>query len=342
MKQKYCEESGAAFDEASDIAIRLRVLAGEIYSAQAELEWVKRQLFAATATGEYLEYIGAQRGIVRKPAAKATGKLVFSVNDPRDTRIVIEEGAIVATTDGNPVRICTTEEKSIPPYGTSVEVEAEAELAGFQGNIANHCEMIPVSAGLDADVITNTTAFTGGEDEESDEMLRERIRRAFISQPNGMNAAYYEQLALSLNEVKKVCVLNRARGVGSVGIYVATQSGGVSATTLETLRDLINSRGCIDLDFIVENATAATYDLNVTVSGKTGYSAAEIRAQVTGAFEEYLSHLPIGGTLYLSELGRCLLNTGCLYNYVFSNTMLDKVADASQYHSPGSVTIEVV
>ena len=42
MKAKYEELSGADFDEGSDIAIRLRVLAGEIFNAQSGMEWGKR------------------------------------------------------------------------------------------------------------------------------------------------------------------------------------------------------------------------------------------------------------------------------------------------------------
>ena len=54
MKQTYETERGDTVDEASDIAIRLRTLAGEIYNMQSSLEWTKRQFFAATATGESL------------------------------------------------------------------------------------------------------------------------------------------------------------------------------------------------------------------------------------------------------------------------------------------------
>ena len=43
MKAKYIEESGSEFLETSDIAIRLRVLAGEIYNAQTSLEWLKNR-----------------------------------------------------------------------------------------------------------------------------------------------------------------------------------------------------------------------------------------------------------------------------------------------------------
>ena len=45
MRAEYIAQGGAEFDEASDIAIRMRVLAGEIYNAYTNAEWLKKQMF---------------------------------------------------------------------------------------------------------------------------------------------------------------------------------------------------------------------------------------------------------------------------------------------------------
>ena len=45
MKQSFYEQAGYSPDEASDIGIRMRVLAGEIYNMQTTVDWLKRQLF---------------------------------------------------------------------------------------------------------------------------------------------------------------------------------------------------------------------------------------------------------------------------------------------------------
>lgn len=49
MKNAYEYETGDSFNEVSDIAIRLKVLAGEIFKLQTNLEWWKRQMFAVSA-----------------------------------------------------------------------------------------------------------------------------------------------------------------------------------------------------------------------------------------------------------------------------------------------------
>ena len=55
MKEKFQELSGFSADDASDVGIRMKVLAGEVFSLWNGLEWLKRQAFPATAMGEYLE-----------------------------------------------------------------------------------------------------------------------------------------------------------------------------------------------------------------------------------------------------------------------------------------------
>lgn len=61
MKAEYILQSRYEFDEASDCAIRMRVLAGEIFNAVSNAEWLKKQMFISTASGEYLDYFASQR-----------------------------------------------------------------------------------------------------------------------------------------------------------------------------------------------------------------------------------------------------------------------------------------
>ncbi|MBQ1381135.1 MAG: baseplate J/gp47 family protein, partial [Ruminococcus sp.] len=110
MKENYTQQRGEDFDEAGDIAIRLKVLAGEIYNMQTTVEWLKRQLFPSTATGEFLDRFAAQRGLARNPAVKARGQLKFSVNEQKTTAVTIPRGTVVSTDSELPVRLYTTED----------------------------------------------------------------------------------------------------------------------------------------------------------------------------------------------------------------------------------------
>ena len=126
MKQTYETQRGDSIDEASDIAIRLRTLAGEIYNMQSSLEWTKRQFFAATATGESLDYLAQQRGLERKPARKSHGSLTFRLAEAKNYAVAIPAGTVVATDTEVPLRFVTTVDGEIPQATLSASIPAEA------------------------------------------------------------------------------------------------------------------------------------------------------------------------------------------------------------------------
>ena len=78
MQDQFQELAGFPADDASDIGIRLKVLAGELFSACTNLDWLKRQVFPQTAQGIQLDYHAQQRGIQRKSAVRSQGTLEFS------------------------------------------------------------------------------------------------------------------------------------------------------------------------------------------------------------------------------------------------------------------------
>ena len=60
----------------------------------------------------------------------------------------------------------------------------------------------------------------------------------FRALPNGANAAYYRQVALSDEEVAAAEVVSRPRGVGSVNVVVSAQGGLPDAQLLERLKQM--------------------------------------------------------------------------------------------------------
>ena len=78
MKNRYAGYAGFEPAEESDIMIRLRVLAAEIYQNQVQAEYIRSQLFPQTATGEYLDRHAAERGLSRKQATAASGGVAFT------------------------------------------------------------------------------------------------------------------------------------------------------------------------------------------------------------------------------------------------------------------------
>ncbi len=342
MKNNYIESSGNNFDEASEIAVRMKVMAGEIFNAYSSLEWLKRQMFASSASGEYLDYIARERGIERRQATKAKGVLTFSVEEASSDPILIPRGTVVVTPGSNPLRFYTTEDAVLPLMTMSVSVNAEAEVADFAGNILAGINFLPVSVPAEIVQIRNNSRFVGGADTETDSSLRERIKDTYYCVPNGMNKAYYQQLAKTVDGVKKVGVVSFARGAGTINVYVSGNEDDISQAVVDEVAQVIQSKREINLDVQVFAAVKSPYNLNVTVKAKAGYTQNDVTELIAQAFEEYLSTIPMGGKLYLSSLGKYLLETGCIENYEFDMSMTNAIVPGSQYFVSGETVIEVI
>ena len=342
MKARYVEESGAEFDEAGDIAIRLKVLAGEIYNMQTQTEWLKRQLFPSTASGEFLDRFAQQRGLERREAVKARGSLIFRVNETKPSAIAVPSGSVVSTDGEIPVRVRTTEDCVIAPGSYSATAAAEAEEAGYRGNINVRTAEIPVSVPSGVDSVTNMSTFSGGADRESDTALRSRILDSYICQPNGMNSAYYIALATSVDGVAKAGVIQKLRGAGTLNLYVAAADGTISNDKLVEVQLLVDRERELNVDVLVGGGSGYQYDLAMSVTPKEGYENAEVISICSSAFEDYLASIPMGGRLYLSTLGKYLLDTGCIKTYEFDQSMSDMTIAASLFFTPGDIDIEVL
>lgn len=79
MQEEFEKQAGFVPDDASDIGIRMKVLAGELFSCYASLDWLWRQTFPQTAQGDCLDLRAAERGLQRKQPLSAKGSLVFRV-----------------------------------------------------------------------------------------------------------------------------------------------------------------------------------------------------------------------------------------------------------------------
>ncbi len=110
MEETYEQESGCKVRDVSEVGLRLRALAGELYRLETSMEWLERQAFPQTATGAQLDLHGALRGVPRKPAEKAKGVVSFSRYLPISFDLVVPKGTVCATSGEPVVEYETTEE----------------------------------------------------------------------------------------------------------------------------------------------------------------------------------------------------------------------------------------
>ena len=120
------------------------------------------------------------------------------------------------------VRFETTEEATLPAGQTDRLVPAQAIEPGAAGNVPADSILVMTVPPVGFSGCLNPQPFTGGLDGETDEALRTRLLETYRRMPNGANAAFYEQGALTFPEVRACTVLPRNRGRGTVDVVSLT------------------------------------------------------------------------------------------------------------------------
>ncbi len=340
MQEKFKELAGFQADDASDVGIRLKVLAGEIFSACSNIEWLKNQVFPQTATEKQLDYHAQQRGLERKQAAKSTGILTFS----RDTALLydvnIPVGTICSTAGDESIRFVTTKKGTLSAGSFSVDVQAQAETGGKSGNVLAQKITVMVTPPPGISKVTNSSAFTGGTQEESDDELRERIIESYKNIPNGTNAAFYKNLVLEYPGISSVSVITKARGTGTVDIYAAAVGGAPSDEVLADIQAELNSLKEINVDVEVNAAVEKSCSVYVNVLPDTGYIFEDVKEACVQSINEYFDSLDIGQDFLLAGVGNALYNTTGVKNYsILTSRCSDISMEQKEIGVAGTISI---
>ena len=123
------------------------------------------------SSGEYLDNLGALKGVTRKEAVPAQVTLQFTLAEHISQTAVIPKGTRVKGID---LYFETAEEGRIQPGELTADVTAVCQTAGTDGNglkageIAALVDPLPYTLS-----VTNTGASLGGADRETDEELAE-------------------------------------------------------------------------------------------------------------------------------------------------------------------------
>ncbi len=248
LKSDVQSRTGLALNDGGDMAIRLRAFAYQIFSLSVQQEYVRRQMFPQTAEGEHLDYHAQMRGIERRGAVKAKGKIRFSIDEAVENDLAVAAGTSCMTEAG--IEFVTTQSAAIGAGDLFCEAEAEAKEAGSAGNVpaGSICYMMLAPKGVAA--CTNPEGFYDGSDAEGDESLRERVVSTYRTLPNGANKAYYEKTARSCEGVAGVVVLPKNRGRGTVDVIISSGAGMPSDELVQAVADRLDADReiCVDID----------------------------------------------------------------------------------------------
>lgn len=338
MLETFRNETGGEPSGTSDLAVRLYAVAAQVHALYAQSEWVARQCFPQSAQGEYLDRHAQLRGLGRRSAARAEGSITFQTTAAAAAALSIPVGTVCMT--AALVRFETVEEGTIPAGSQSVTVRARAVEAGSGGNVAAGTIRTMAVAPVGVSSCTNAGAFTGGTDREEDEALRTRILETFRRMPNGANAAYYQQEAMSFPQVAAVQVLPRSRGVGTVDVVVATKDGVPEEELLEEMEEYFQQRREIAVDVGVLAPETVEVDVTAKVRCAQGHTASEVIQRVKDRINGWFDGSLLAQPVLLAQLNSLVFGTEGVANCTLTAPAADVDIQQDQLPVLGDLTVE--
>ena len=296
----FSERAGFAPEEGCDLAVRLWAAAAQIQGLEYQADWVLDQSFPQTARGIYLDRHGMMRGISRTPAAKAVGTLRFSAEMAPAADMTIPAGTVCMT--AGEVRFQTTQAAVLQAGQLSVDAPAEALEGGSGGNVTAGTVGILTACPTAVTTCTNPAAFSGGSDAETDGAFRERILESYRRLPNGANAAWYEQTAMNYPGTAAARAVGRARGIGTVDVYVAAENGLPPAELLEGLQAVLQEKREIAVDVQVLAPAQQTVNVTLEAAAENGRDFSAVKAALEQAVTAFFNGHLLGKPVLMAEL----------------------------------------
>ena len=331
------ERAGFRPEAGCDLAVRLWAAAAELQALEMQADWVLDQSFPQTAQGIYLDRHGDMRGLRRVPAARAAGVLRFSVESPPMADVAIPAGTVCMT--AGEVRFQTTGAVTLRAGERYADAAAEALEPGTGGNAAPGAVRFLTACPMAVTAVTNPGAFTGGADEESDGAFRARILESYRRLPNGANAAWYEETAMSRPGVTAARAVGRARGIGTVDVYVAGENGLPSQELLEELNGVFREKREIAVDVEVKAPRVRTVDVCVSAAPREGADREAVLEAVSKAAADYFGGRLLGRPVRLADLGNRIYALEDVENYRITAPGEDLPADDAVLPVLGTLTV---
>ena len=336
----FAEATGMEAAGSGDLAARMYAVAAQLWGLYVQCDWVNRQCFPQTAQGEYLDLHAQLRGVERREATAAEGVLRFPGAAAAAADREIAAGTVCMT--AGLTRFETIEAGTLEAGETSVDIRARALEAGSAGNVAAGTILQMAVAPVGVSRCTNPAAFTGGTDREDDETLRARVLETYRRLPNGANAAFYQQGALSFDEVAAAAVIPRPRGVGSVDVVVSTAAGAPSAELLEELEDYFEARREIAVDVQVRAPEMETVDVTVQVAAEEGQDAQAVQDAVEAALRGWFDGRRLGQSVLRAALGEMVFHVEGVANYALTAPAADVAVEVDVLPRLGTLTVEAM
>lgn len=317
MKKRYRELTGKdlVLQEADPIRLMAYTNCLLLYQIAQYADRAGKMALLKYSYGDYLENIGALKGIARNQGAAAKTRLRFTLSAARPGTTMIKEGIRVTASDG--VYFKTIDILEIPAGQLYGEVNAECREIGIKGNSYEIGEIKTLVDPIAyVDKVENISISEGGADFESDENLAERIFLAPASWSTaGPDDAYRYWIRTFNPAITDVMV--RSDIPGEVDIFFILQDGKLPEETMVTeLEQYLKNEEIRPLtdQVIVRAPGIQEYEIDLTyyINRSDRARASAINEQVKEAVQKYIvwQREKIGRDINPDQLRKMLLLAG--------------------------------
>lgn len=314
MLTYYKNQTQCLPDHASDVMIRMRVLAAQLDTLCQQTEVEVLRAFPVTAVGEDLDRHAALRGLSRKKGAKATGLVSFWRTTPAGYSIHIPAGTVVQSSGADPLRFVTISDVTLSGTSLSVTVMVEAAEPGAVYNLKAGSITVMVTPPAGITHIVHDAACSGGTDSETDEALRQRLLDSCRNPPVGASPGYYRSLMLAQADVGKVKVLPAHRGGGTLDVVVYGATGPIKDARMTQLQTLFQEQRDLGIDVAVRQAVATPVNLELELAAAEGWEYDTVQKSCQAALLAEMGQLDIGEPWLLARMNRVLMAQPGAYN----------------------------
>lgn len=308
----------------------------------ADLDITANLVYIDTTGGEYLDKKAEEHGLSRNPATKAVYQFSYSgVTPPSGSRFFYNGFFFTMGTDNSNSLILT---------------------ADAAGEASNHIE--PGTPAFPVNTINGLTSAsfgaisTYGTDEESDEELRERLRRKISGPAENGNKAHYKAWCEEVDGVGRAKIVPLWNGPNTVkGVLISPNGTAVSSAVIAAVQEYVDpnseglGEGAANLGAHFTAVSASALSINVVITGISTTSEiaeSELTNQIASAITAYLKNQALTATdensnkIYVSNVGAVVLSLPSVsaYSALTLNSQSTYVTvDADKVAVLGTVTI---
>lgn len=254
-----------------------------------ELAYLMDRAFPDTATGDDLTKKCRERGVLRAAATYAVRKGYFETADGAGCSV-----ALGARFSGGDINFAVTAEITPGQY------QLTAETAGAVGN-EYIGTLYPIDYVPDLAAARLADILVPGEDEESDDDLRDRYFESLESQAFGGNIADYKSKVELLPGVGAAKVIPAWNGGGTVKVLIISSEWGVpSADLVQRVQEAIDPVGTqgtglglapIGHTVTVEGVASSAINVSFSLTFGSGVTWSGVQAAAKAAIQSYFAEL---------------------------------------------------